>query len=342
MTECFDWLVIGAGPAGIASVGKLIDHGVNPKGIGWVDPHFGVGDLGLKFNQVPSNTKVRLFLRFLEECKAFKYQNKSKIDELDPEENCKLQYVVDPLQLVTDHLKKEVVSFKDIAMALNLQNGKWEVKLKKGSILSGKKVIVAIGSEPKELPYPVHNVLPIEVALHPEKLSHAIGPKDTIGVFGSSHTAFLVLANLHSIKAQIINFYRSPHRYAVYLNDWILFDDTGLKGFTAQWAKKHIDGTWPSNLKRVMISDCTFEESLSLCTKVVYATGFERRKVPVLEQFGGVGYNDKTGIIAPNLFGLGIAFPQAKFDRLGNLEFRVGLWKFMDYLNEILPIWMST
>lgn len=27
----FDWAVIGAGPAGIAAVGKLIDHQVDPK-----------------------------------------------------------------------------------------------------------------------------------------------------------------------------------------------------------------------------------------------------------------------------------------------------------------------
>jgi hypothetical protein len=82
-------------------------------------------------------------------------------------------------------------------------------------------------------------------------------------------------------------------------------------------------------------------EALELCDKVIYAVGFEKRKLPVLEQFPTANYQETTGIIAPRLYGLGIAFPQAKFDPLGNKEYRVGLWKFMDYLNQIAPIWLK-
>ncbi len=336
----FDWIVIGAGAAGIAAVGKLLDHGV--KSIGWIDPHFAVGDLGQKWNRVPSNTKVSLFLRYLEDCKSFDNQNrpKFKLDSHDPEKTCPLQDVVEPLKWVTDHLRKKVSAIEDMAMALNLSKGRWEVKMKKGTVF-GKKVILAIGSDPKTLPNTSHEVIPIETALHPEKLAKAVSPNDTVAVFGSSHSAILVLANLTELKAKIINFYRSPHRYAVYQKDWILFDSTGLKGFTADWARTHIDGIWPPNLKRVLASDHTYEESLALCNKAVYATGFETRKLPVLEQFDGLRYDDKTGLIAPGLFGLGVAFPQAKLTRLGHLEHLVGLWKFMDYLNLIMPIWLQ-
>lgn len=337
----FDWIVVGAGPAGIAAVGKLLDHGV--KKIAWVDPHFAVGDLGQKWNQVPSNTKVSLFLRYFEDCQSFENgkRPKFKIDSLNPEENCQLQDAAEPLQWITDQLKKRVHAVEGMAHAMNLSRNFWELSLQKGALL-GKKVILAIGSEPKVLPYTGHEIIPLDVALHPKKLAAAVNSKDTIGVFGSSHSALLVLANLTELKAKTVNFYRSTHRYAVYLKDWILFDDSGLKGFTANWARKHIDGIWPPNLKRVLVSDHTFEESLALCNKVVYATGFEKRKLPVLEQYERLHYDDKTGIIAPGLFGFGIAFPQAKFDRLGHLEHRVGLWKFMDYLNSILPIWLST
>lgn len=34
------WTVVGVGPAGIATVGKLIDLGVDPSCIVWIDPHF--------------------------------------------------------------------------------------------------------------------------------------------------------------------------------------------------------------------------------------------------------------------------------------------------------------
>lgn len=334
-----DWIVIGAGPAGIAAVGKLLDHGVQK--IGWIDPDFRVGDLGQKWACVPGNTKVKLFSRFLEDCKAFENQKRprSKFDSYGPEEYCLLGDVVEPLQWVTDHLKSKVHPIPGMAMALRLSNGEWEVKLKKRSVF-GKKVMLAVGSDPKMLPLTGADVIPLETALHPEKLKGVVGPKSTVGVFGSSHSAFLTLANLIDLGVKAINFYRSPHRYAIHQKDWILFDSTGLKGFTAEWALKNIDGVLPSLLTRVPIFDPTFEESLALCTEVVYATGFSRRKLPVLEQYQGHPYDEQTGLIAPGLYGIGIAFPQAKFDRLGHLEYLVGLWKFMDYLNIILPFWI--
>jgi thioredoxin reductase len=342
--KSLEWAVIGAGAAGIAAVGKLIDQGINPQQIGWIDPHFAVGDLGMKWSHVPSNTKVKLFNAYLENCKSFEYERRPKkftLDQIDPEKTCLLQDIVEPLQWITDHLKTKVHARSDTALALNLSHGHWEIKTKGGSLFS-KKVILAIGCEARNLSYPGLEVIPIEAALHPKKLAQSVQPQDTIAVFGSSHTAFLVLANLHELKAKTVNFYRSPHRYAVYFKDWILFDATGLKGFTADWARKHIDGALPPHLKRVLLSDHSFEESLGLCNKVIYATGFEKRKLPILEQFEGLHYDDKTGLIAPNLFGIGIAFPQAKFNRLGHLEHLVGLWKFMDYLNGILPIWLAS
>jgi len=187
----------------------------------------------------------------------------------------------------------------------------------------------------------------LETALNPSALAAAVKEGDVVGVFGASHSAVLVLANLVQTKAKTVhNFYRSPHLYAVDLHDiergdWILFDDTGLKGFAADWARKHLDGCLPENLQRCHVSDPEFEERLALCNKVVYAVGFDRRKLPVLEQFQKAEYQETTGIIAPGLFGFGIAFPQAQFDPLGNLQRRVGLWKFMDYLNGILPIWLK-
>jgi len=338
-----DWIVIGAGPAGIAAVGKLIDTGIDPKKIGWIDPYFEVGDLGRKWHSVPSNTKVSLFFKFIQACSSFDFDrrpSKFHLETIDPQDTCLLQDVVEPLLWITQILKSKVEAIQDSAIALNLFENHWEVKTQKNSY-SAKKVILAIGSEPKTLPHSIQTV-PLEIALNEEKLKNTVQPNDTIAVFGSSHSAILVLAILikHNIK-QVINFYRSPHKYAVYLNDWILFDDTGLKGFTAGWAKKHIDGTFPPNLKRVLVSDIRFEESLAACNKAIYAVGFERRKTPVLEQYKTTHYDDRTGIIAPGLFGLGIAFPQAKYNPLDQLEHRVGLWKFMDYLNSTLPIWQK-
>lgn len=339
-----DWVVIGAGPSGIAAVGKLLDEGIPAQKIGWIDPHFEVGDLGTKWRKVPSNTKVSLFTQFLKGCKSFHYKERPKkfnLDGLNQEENCFLEDIADPLLWVTNQLRQKVKAFKTIAMELSLSNSVWKVKTKEEEVFA-KNVILAIGSDPKTLSYPGKEVISLETALNPEKLSEKITHQDTVGVFGSSHSAILVLANVLRFKPKLlINFYKSPHRYALYLKNWILYDDTGLKGFAASWAKNHIDGVMPDNLQRMLVSDHAFEESLDLCNKVIYPVGFQRRKLPLLTQYENLDYDDKTGIIAPGLFGIGIAFPESKLGPLGHLDYRVGLWKFMEYLNSIMPIWIK-
>ncbi len=337
------YLVIGAGPAGIAAVGKLIDHGIDPKEIGWIDPYFTVGDLGDKWLYVSSNTKVDLFIKFLTDCQAFNYDVNSQefsINSISKDSTCLLKEVAAPLQKITNQLRQQVVSYKKTALALNLFNGLWEVKTEDEKILL-KNVILAIGCDPKKLQHANLEEIPVSVALNPEKLALHVDQNDTVAVFGSSHSAILILSNLLNLQAKVINFYRSAHLYAVDMGDWLLFDNTGLKGYAATWAKKHLDGTMPKNLQRVLSSDHQSEEFLAKCNKAVYAVGFKARKLPVLEQYGNMDYNHKTGIIAPGLFGFGIAFPEVAYDRFMNIEHRVGLWKFMEYLNKILPIWFK-
>src|SRR3990167_4214128 len=107
----FDWIVIGAGPAGIATVGQLLDHHIDPKRIAWIDCSFTVGDFGTKWRKVPSNTKVGLFLKFLNVCKAFQYSNcpkKFALHGLDTDKTCHLHFMADPLLWVTKQLKKQV------------------------------------------------------------------------------------------------------------------------------------------------------------------------------------------------------------------------------------------
>ncbi len=162
-----------------------------------------------------------------------------------------------------------------------------------------------------------------------------------MAVFGSSHSAILILSNLLNLDVHVVNFYRSPLLYAVDLGRWLLFDNTGLKGYAASYAKEHLDGKLPKKLERVLSSDHLFEEYLAKCNKAVYAVGFKRRKLPVLEQYSEIDYNPRTGIIAPGLFGYGIAFPEVAYDPMMNLEHRVGLWKFMEYLSRVMPIWLK-
>lgn len=340
----YQWSVVGAGPAGIAAVGKLIDEGVPAKEIVWIDPAFRVGDFGTIWRHVPSNTKVKLFTKFLLACQSFGYAEANKkfaLQAADPEKTCELGLMADALQWVSDHLVNKVHAVKDTAHLLTMKNRAWEIKLEHSTVRA-KNVVLAIGAEPKQLTYPAVSVIPLQDAMDHERIKKHYDQNDTIALFGSSHSAILALRNLVENKVKrIINFYRAPLRYAVYLDNWILFDDTGLKGTTADWAREHVDGNWPKNLERIYSSEENIEQYLPECTKAIYAVGFERRLLPVVDSIGPMSYIEQCGIIAPGLFGLGIAYPEAKINPFGLLEYRVGLWKFMDYLERVLPVWMK-
>ena len=332
MEEDFDWLVIGAGPAGIAAVGKLLDYGVEPKQIAWVDPEFRVGDLGAKWQNVPGNTKIELFLRYLRASPSFEYTGSYPIERIDPQETCLLKEIYTPLQDVTSRLRGKVFAFAGTVRSVRQERNGWVAEMGERELFS-KKVIAAIGAEPKRLEI---DAVPLECALDPERLKKEIEPGDVVGVFGSSHSAVLVLANLMGTCVEkVYNFYRSEHRYAVYQDGWILYDDIGLKGFAAKWAKEHLDGALPRRLHRCLIADPLFEKCLALCNKVVYAIGFEAR--PLIQG----SHCKESGKIAPGLFGCGIAFPQVRIDPAGNQVERIGLWKFMDDLDRLIPLWVE-
>jgi hypothetical protein len=339
----FDWAVIGAGPAGIAVVGKLIDSHVPTERILWIDPAFQVGDFGTKWRNVPSNTRVSLFHKFLEACDSFHFaecEENFALHDADPDLTCHLHVMGDPLQWVTDKLKKQVHCEMTFVKRMRLTKRRWELMTEQGTLYA-RHVVLAVGAEPKTLSLPDVETIPLAVALDPEQIIRACHDKDTIAVFGSSHSAILIIRFLleNTNVKKIINFYREPLRYAVHLDNEILFDDTGLKGTTAEWARDNIDGTLPPRLIRVFSSDENLTKYLPECTKAIHAVGFQRRMIAV-DGFGELKYNDRSGIIAPGLFGLGIAFPEAKTDRFGTVEYRVGLWKFMDYLTRVLPVWL--
>ena len=272
----YEWSVIGAGPAGIAAVGKLLDSGIDAHSIAWVDPAFQVGDFGSKWASVPSNTQVHLFKKFFHGCKAFDFSKAGsfEIDQLPEDETCELRCAVEPLLYISDHLKKQVNCLTGTAQHLSLSGQAWEIQTDKQNI-EAKKVILAIGSVPNTLPLPDVNEISLENAIDADRLNQCCGANETVGVFGSSHSAILVLRRLlEKPVKKVINFYLEPLKYAVYFKDWILFDNTGLKGNTADWAREHIDNQLPDNLLRVCSTDENINEYLSECDKVVYAVGF--------------------------------------------------------------------
>lgn len=339
MIKTYQWAVVGAGPAGIAAIGKLLDQGIHGENIIWIDPTFTVGDFGTLWRSVPSNTKVDLFLKFLYASKSFSYASCKEKFALHHEigsNTCDLHLMADPLQWITQELQSKVAIKLGRVHELSRSENSWQLHCLEDKILA-LRVILAVGATPKTLPFS-KPIIPLEDALDRKRLTMYLSPNETIGVFGSSHSAILVLKNLIENSQKVINFYRSPLLYAIYHKDFIQHDDTGLKGTTAEWAKKNLEGSLPRELQRVPSSEENINQYLSLCDKVIYAIGFERRLLPV----EGLDPNFHTmGKIGLGLYGFGIAYPEPKTNPLGIMEYRVGLWKFMDYLERVLPQWMT-
>ena len=343
MNKNFQWAVVGAGPAGIAAVGKLLDQGILSEDILWIDPHFKVGDLGLLWRNVSSNTKVKYFNSFLTEVRSFNYEEAPDfaLKQLPEDETCTLSYVVDPLQWVSAHLMQKVKAVEATIHSMFLAERMWTLSTATESYRA-KNVILATGALPSSLNYPGLNVIPFDTAIDKEKLAAELNLNETYGVFGSSHSAIIIVRYLVELGVKkVINFYRSPCRYAIELDDWILFDNTGLKGQTAAWARENIDGVLPENLVRYNTSEPNIARYLPECERVIYAVGFEKRKNIIIGDYEDTRHNPHVGIIGPGLFGFGIAYPENKTDPFGNVESQVGLWKFMVYLNKVMPVWFK-
>ena len=214
--------------------------------------------------------------------------------------------VTEPLQRITDNLRAIVTSIRSRALSVNSERGQqWQIQLEQRDILA-KNVVLAIGAEPKKLGYQTP-AISLEDALDAGKLAKIINNADVIGVFGSSHSAIMAIRNLLELEnrpRQVINFYRNPLRYALDHGDWILYDNTGLKGKIATWAKEKIDGKDFEGLLRVESTAENIERYLPRCSRVIYGVGFEPRAITV-RGVDALRYDENTGVIAPGLFGCG-------------------------------------
>ena len=340
---CNAWAVIGAGPAGILTVGKLLDSGVSPSSIVWIDPEFQVGDLGAKWGQVSSNTNVALLLKSLNSSPSFLYNDAPidfAINHLPPNEPCDLALVVEPLHWITNHLLQKVKTRIGTILSLKQDKDGWCLLTEKQEYLYAKNVVLATGAEsivhPSSKP-----LIPVETAMDISLLRTQCHKQDVIGVIGSSHSAIVALYNLVELNvSRIINFYRSPLRYAVDMGDYILNDNTGLRGFSAKWARQYLGPSQPEHLERICINSSEYELKLQGCTKIIQAIGFKQRSLPKIQPYGDLSYNPFTGILAPGLFGTGFGYPAMVFCKPGLGEYAIGIWDFALQLDEVLPLWL--
>jgi cation diffusion facilitator CzcD-associated flavoprotein CzcO len=242
------WLVIGGGPCGIATVGKLIDA---KQAVTWVDPLFQGGRMGTFYRRVPANTLNGDLLVATRLCESFKfdhYQHSRKekghviMRDLDENQCFALGYFVDSLDDMTAELLPKVNAIRGKVLSLkktvNHSTMEWNYEVqdtKNGFTTQGTAdaVINTCGSRPRPLPnlplideaQPYQPIAHLNNAyLHSldlmvdpiecQRISRQFPSTDRWSVIGDSHSGMLVVKNLVEGGVQnISNFHRSPLKF---------------------------------------------------------------------------------------------------------------------------------
>ena len=319
--EAYHWVVVGAGPTGIATVGLLLDAGVDGRRIGWIDPEFGVGDFGASWRHVMSNTPVESFLKFYRASAALRFDSERPpffIEKLPAQDQCPLLIAAEPLHWMTGHLKSRVQPIPDRAARLSPNDRQWQVTLASGQQVLAAKVVLAIGGQPKGLSFADLPEIPLTVALHPGRLREQLHETDRLVVFGDGESARSVLRNVAAAKPErVFHFYRS-----------------------ASAVERHLDPDDLVSVRSVPMTPSHLLATIPQCTKAIYAIGFRRRHVDIDGLPADFGYDEDTGVIAPGIFGAGIAFPEIRLHEMGHARHPVAaLWPTMKRLQRQLPSW---
>ncbi|KAK3936498.1 pyridine nucleotide-disulfide oxidoreductase-domain-containing protein [Diplogelasinospora grovesii] len=392
-----------AGIAAVGHLLEQFEQNGNQKKVAWVDPDFRGGRINRKYREVPSNTTAGLFTAYAQAVKPFREiceaappekDGVAKLQQLPQDKTCSLYYAGDMLQVLTDglltHNRVEAYRGRVTDATWDTEASKWTVTIKNSGAkqLTSPLVVLCTGSSPTTVSLPTSTssqprLLDLDVALKPSELAQVLQPSQdpskplTIGVVGASHSAILVLMNLFRLSQTPTHrnlsvkwFARSPNlKYAVPQQNedgstWILYDNTGLKGQAAEFARAQLDGEALDSSeagKVITRVDCSggqeaerkaFETHLPDCDYVVQAIGFTRDALPTIKfnkhtenelrfdhESGAFRTDDKTEI--PGLYGAGIAFPERVVDPHGNVEYAVGFWKFVRFLKRVVPEWVS-
>lgn len=286
LNSTYEAVVVGAGPAGIVSVGNLLEKQVG--NILWVDETFQGGRINQYYREVPSNTKTKLFLEFAESVAPFRNivsAGSSKdllqdIRKLDQEKGCQLSHAADICLMLTSGLKNTpgvtAQPGRVTSATLDERSQTWNVNLTTPIQSSSsstplepirtKRLILCTGSTPLDPPLPYEppglKHINLDDALSPTTLRTLLTPLSssrtptTIAVIGASHSAILVLMNLSHIisssphlNVNVKWFTRHPLRYAEYDSSGHVSarDNTGLKGQAAVWAKENLEPFFSSS-----------------------------------------------------------------------------------------------
>lgn len=313
--------IIGSGAAGLLVLYNLQTNGISPTQVIVVDPHLCGGDLSQKWCCVRSNTVWSQLLTAV----PFPGALPESYQSLNPDEPCLLRHYISYLQDATRTYLNQCEVHCVYATKVWHESDKWQIQLKTKETLHADLLILATGSEAKSLnlPYPS---IPLCIALEKEKLKPLVKPGSHHLVFGTAHSASLIVKNLVDCGATVTNFYATPKPF--YFDRDGEYD--GIKQDAAVIADKILAGELPVKLVSIQDTAAVIRHTKKV-DGVVYAIGFEARN-----PFGLKDYNGETGQLQgyPNAWGFGIAYPNKASD---GIHWDVSIPAFQAHIQRQMP-----
>jgi hypothetical protein len=199
-----------------------------------------------------------------------------------------------------------------------------------------QQVVLCTGADPRVLHYPKPHI-PLEMALSPSRLGTYLQGGERVVVFGTSHSGTLVLRNLRRIGCRLTAVYHgdTPFRWARN------HDSEGLKQESAVIADEIVGALWGTETPILLSTSSPVElvRAVMDADYVVYATGFVGRHPPIIGLGGSsVGsYTPTTAMIAPGVWGFGIAYPGMYEKPRGGLAPDVGFMGFVLHILKCMP-----
>ncbi|KAK3983902.1 pyridine nucleotide-disulfide oxidoreductase-domain-containing protein [Cladorrhinum sp. PSN332] len=242
-------IVVGAGPAGIATVGNLLETIKDGKII-WIDRHFNGGRINSAYREVPGNTAVKLFVDYAKAVEPFRNIIESApkpnpitvLEDLPQDGTCSLSYAGDMLKFLTESLLEHpgLSPYKGDVTAAQRDTGNsmWTVAtaateafagLAPALLVSAPLLVYCTGSHPtkglmpsfpSDLKSSPLEELPLDTALTPSALSALLKSKLKTKVERSENNGgrgakleIGVIGGSHSAVLVLMNLYAIAKEY---------------------------------------------------------------------------------------------------------------------------------
>lgn len=160
LESVLEYCVIGAGPAGICAVAKILERNVDPSKILWIDPYFTVGAFGKEWAGVPGNTSVESYIKVNEQIYKIikKYSPEEHpvfdLDSMPHKATCALEVAAEPMQDITNRLMKIVRTQRGYVQKISRTNYGWALSLKSGENLFANRIILSVGVKSRTIDLP--------------------------------------------------------------------------------------------------------------------------------------------------------------------------------------------